>query len=75
MGVAGRRVHVRPVVVAQRVHAVCMVLVRDPVVCDVSDGLVEMVVGISGGGHHGHGGRGGGARVWNLLLQRAEPRR
>lgn len=74
MDVVVQRVDVRPVFVAQRVHVVCVVMVQDLVLGDVGDGLVEMVVRISGGGHRGNGGRGGGARGWNLLLQRAGSR-
>lgn len=47
--VVGRRIHLRPAVVTQCVHVVCVVLVRDFVVGGVGDGLVNMVTLISGG--------------------------
>lgn len=73
VGIAGRRVHLRPVVVAQRIircmmHVVCVVLMRDLFGGDVGDELLEMVVRISGCGRRGNSVLGGGSRGWHLLL-------
>lgn len=75
VGVVGQLVHVHPVIVSQLVHVVFVVLVRDLFVGYVGCGLVKMVVSISCGGHRGHGGRGGSARGWHLLLHRTISRR
>lgn len=68
LSVAGRRVHMWPVIVAPSVHVVCVVLLRELIVGDLGDGIVEIVVRINGCLRQKRSGRAHGC---NLLLQRA----
>lgn len=62
------------VVVAQRVHVVSVVLVRDLFVGDVGDEIVEMFVPIRCGERREHGVRGGGSRGWLWSVGRGRRR-